>query len=88
MDYAVAVALEGVAIRMIRFGKGAAEALLYREAQARQHGRSGRLLCGISPRAEIAVWPTAPVLLRSGSRSLRASAGFLGASMRAKSTVA
>ena len=50
MDDAVAVALEGVAVGMFRFGVAPAPASLHRKPQARQHHSTAEAYCGaISP---------------------------------------
>ncbi len=88
MNHAVAVALEGVAVRMRGFGISPPPASLHRKSQPRQHAGDAATGTAVSASMVSATCPTLPGRVRNGSSSLRASAGFFGASSRASEMVA
>src|ERR1039458_5145998 len=88
MNHAVAVALEGVAVRVFGFGVSPPPASRYWKSQPRQHEKKGDYCCGISPSSVSATCPTLPCRVRNGSSNLRASAGFFCARKRANEMVA
>lgn len=84
---AIAVALKGVAVRMAGFGIAAAQTALNPESKPFEHAERG-YWPGISDTALMAAWLIGPACVRSGSSSLRASAGLVRAIPLANAMVA
>ena len=82
----VAIALEGVAVRMIGF-RGSGVPGSFRPG-SEAHRAPGALPWGSSPRALTAIWLTVPRVVRRGSSNLRASSGRVLPMTRARAMVA